>query len=292
MSVDDLGFNPDWLTERYPFDSKARNRYVEKNFLKYLAAFPTPVLVDLGCGNGANTKYFIDRIPTNHTWILVDNDQNLLNHALDNLRNLDGYEATDLPSSDGFILKKEGKQITIKTACGSLLELDQLLNLSSVDLLMANAVFDLFSEEQFTAFAAMLKANRLPILATLNYASMIFSPGVEHDPLFLDYYDLHMQRVQDFGRGMGYQCSEVMERVLQKLEAKTFTGPSNWEISAADTGMLNFLYHYLDDSLHELPFNEKEGQLLESWLAERRLAIDEGRLSVKVGHFDLFGYFN
>lgn len=291
MSVDDLGFNPDWLTERFPFDSKARNRYVEKNFLKYLSSFPTPVLVDLGCGNGANTKYFIERIPMNHTWILVDNDVNLLLHALDNLRQLEGYQVTELTQKDGLILEKDGKQITVEVACGSLLELDQLIHLPNVDLVMANAVFDLFSEEQFIGFAELLQANQLPILATLNYASMAFTPAADHDPLFLDYYDAHMQRVQDFGRGMGYRCSEVMEGVLRKLGAKLFVGPSNWEIASTDTSMLNYLYHYMDDSLHELGFVDQEQTLLVAWLAEKRRKIDENGVSCKVGHVDLFGHF-
>lgn len=291
MSVDDLGFNPDWLTERFPFDSKARSRYVEKNFLKYLNNLTTPVLVDLGCGNGANTKYFIDKIPSDHTWILVDNDINLLLHALDHLRQLEGYQVTELPSTDGLILKKEGKQITVKAECGSLLELDQLLDLSTVDLIMANAVFDLFSEEQFTAFAGIIHKFRLPFLATLNYASMAFKPAIDYDPLFLDYYNLHMLRVQDFGRAMGFRCSEIMEQVMKKLGATLFVGPSNWEIAATDTGMLNFLYHYLDDSLREMRFLEKERNLLETWLANRRKTIDDKAVSLRVGHVDLFGYF-
>ncbi len=291
MSVDDLGFNPAWLTERFPFDSKARNQEVESACLDYLASFPTPVIVDLGCGNGANTKYFIDRIPSDHTWILVDNDQRLLNHALESLTKAEGYQITNYKPTEGLTLTQAGKQVSVKTACGSLLELDQLLDLTTVHLLMANAVFDLFSEDQFIGFSNLLKTNRLPFLATLNYSSMHFVPASETDELFVGYYEAHMQREQAFGRGMGKRCSEVMEQVLRGLSAQMTVGPSTWNIGSTDLGMLNFLYHYLDDSLHELPLTDVEGLLLDGWLADKRRAIDGGGIGIRVGHCDLFARF-
>lgn len=291
MSVDDLGFNPKWLTARFPFDSKARNQQVEAACLDYLGTSSHPVIVDLGCGNGANTKYFIDRLNTDHTWILVDNDQRLLNHALEHLSQQNDYEVTAYQATQGLLLKKNDQQITVKTVCGSLLELDQLLDLKTIDLLMANAVFDLFSEAQFTGFAHLLQQHRLPFLSTLNYAGMGFSPSSDNDELFIGYYEAHMQREQSFGQGMGKQCAELMPEILNRLNASLTVGTSKWDIAPADKSMLNFMYHYLDDSLHELPLRVEEERLLEEWLADKRKSIDLGVLGLEVGHRDLFGVF-
>ena len=46
-----------WLNDRYPFDSEARDKSLEAKVMDYLKPKEALQLVDVGAGTGSNTLY-------------------------------------------------------------------------------------------------------------------------------------------------------------------------------------------------------------------------------------------
>ncbi len=288
----DTGFDPSWLNERFPFDADARNMEVEQQALQNISLVNNPVLVDLGAGNGANCKYFLGKIPIDHTWIFIEQDPQLIQASKDNLSSYAiGRGGKVTPTAEGLIIDFPNQQVIVKMVRGSLLEVDSLIDLSTVHLVMANAVFDLFPKYLFAAVASIMATFKIPFLTTLNYNSMRFIPTRENDAKFVAQYEAHMQQEKPGGAGMGKTCSMEMYSVLEDREAKVIIGISTWKIGKKDQAMHTFLYNYMDTCLNEMEQTMDESKQLTDWLKEKKGMIEAKELQLEVGHYDIFAKF-
>jgi SAM-dependent methyltransferase len=123
---------------------------VEASCQKHLEKHKRLRIVDLGAGTGANCRYNLRKIAQDQEWFLVEQNQELLEIAFDRLISwaLDnGYESK--LQNSRLDLKNQDHKIIIYKTVGSILELENLLDIETLDLAVANAVFDLFSEKQF-----------------------------------------------------------------------------------------------------------------------------------------------
>ena len=73
------GFSPEWLALRVTFDRRARDAALAQEFVAALP--PSPLIVDLGAGTGANAAALAPLIGPQARFRLVDNDRALLDIA-------------------------------------------------------------------------------------------------------------------------------------------------------------------------------------------------------------------
>ncbi|MEH1835405.1 MAG: hypothetical protein V7L29_25960 [Nostoc sp.] len=281
-----------WLELRIFYDAKARNLNVETSCQQYLQRYKNLKILDLGAGTGANCRYYFNKISQEQEWFLVEQNQELLEIAFDRLilwAQENGYES-QLQNS-GLVLKNQVHKITIHRIVGSILDLENLLDLNTFDLAVANAVFDLFSEKQFQTLLECLKKYQLPMLATINYTGMNFIPPSDNDSYFIKYYHQHMQRHQYFGRGMGPECGSFMWEAMKGIGMKVLQGESPWEISNSDSVFLEFILGFMEQSIPEIIQEATLQHELNTWLLEKQQMISQNKLSCNVAHQDFWGYW-
>lgn len=275
-----------WLDCRYPFDVRARHAATEAAALGALPSDPLR-LVDIGCGNGANLRYFWKRLEQDQYWTLIDSDPQLLEAALSWMETAGLAAGYRLQSQGPNLLKISRKQqvIEVRTLKGSLLDLPQLVSLPDTDLVLANAVFDLFSAAQTRELLTQI-CQATALFLSLNYTGMAFSPEHPLDATVIGWYEAHMQRPQAFGRGMGADGPAIIEAWLQKQGGPCAFGTSSWEVLPRDQKMLTYLLGFMAEAIPELGLTAEETDHLANWLATRRDQLAAGELGCSVWHRD------
>ncbi len=258
-------FPTDWLDTRFPFDAEARNAAIERQVLHYLETVSTPHLVDLGAGNGANYHYFHSRLRPEPRWTLVEQDPYLVQAA-----------RARIPAESVVISPT------------SILELAQTVDLNAIHLVLANAVFDLFSVDQFRQFVQSLQPVLPPLYFTLNYTHMAFSPEMEGDETFVALYDAHMERAQPFGRSMGAKGPDQIVRILEKAGYGVERGPSYWTIGGEEDTMLLYLLGFMEEAVGEMIGWNGLDLPLQEWIDEKRKLVSLGAVSLTVAHEDIW----
>ncbi len=253
-----------WLDCRFPFDEKARNTSLIRMLVYKLIDYDNPHILDLGAGNGSNYKFWKDKLTTGTHWTFLETDADLCEE-----------------------LAKLGVHNTVVN--GTVQNLEKLVDLSTVDLVMANALFDLFPKSDFRATSKIMKLYDLPFYFTLNYTGMNFNPGHHDDELVIGLYHQHMQREQHFGRAMGHEGPKDMASTLGEMNIPFRTGESIWNVEPDDNLMLSYLLGFMDEAIHELELTTGELNKLENWLQLRRAQIVEGQLKIVVFHEDIVG---
>lgn len=285
-------FDPNWLQERYRFDEEARNKQLEWTCVNQFAFRDHLQIVDLGSGTGANLRYYLEQFPQNQSWYCVEEDIALKVPFWEHARQM----AIDLDyaiEQEGELMKltKPGHEVLIHFVHGNLLKVDELVDLLRTDLVLANAVFDLFSKEQFATLVQVLSHHSLSMLFTLNYVGMDFSPSTEADDHYIGQYNAHMQREQAFGRGMGPASSREMEAVLKEALAQVEVGESLWQIGNQEQVMMGFLLGFFEGALSDWWDDEAEKIALEKWLLEKKQQVAEEALAAEVYHLDILASF-
>ena len=283
------GFEIDWLNERFRFDNAARNKKVEQAFLEFASTKQNVILVDIGAGTGANCIYFVDKIPQNQNWLLVERDTRFLTPTIERLNNFASQKGYDIElGGHTVLLKKNNKIVEIQVINDSFFRLENLVDLKNVDVVLAAAVFDLLSENQLKSLVKTLFDNRCALLATMNYAGMTFHPEIKIDRDFISVFEAHMNREQAFGRGLGKNVIDCLDHYFDALKSDYFKGESNWKLTSRDRKMHDFLFGFLDDSIHEMLQVQSDKNEFEAWLNEKRKNFEKHFLTIEVSHFDYF----
>lgn len=286
-----MSFDPNWLETRYRFDSSARKNSTEKKMLNHFSSHGNINILDIGAGTGNNVRYYSPFLPQNQSWLLLDSDPLLNSQSLVLLsqwakKNHWPYQL----SENELQFQISTKTITVKKKLGSLLELNKIIDLAKVNLITANAVFDLFSSLQWKIFLNQLTPFSLPLLATLNYSEMSFFPFCKINQKYIHLYNDHMTRKQKFGKAMGASCAQEMSDILTQYNYNTITEQSNWIIDPKENIMLNFLIHFMEKSVDEMISSPLEKKTFHQWIEKKRKDIKEARLKAKVQHIDIFAW--
>ena len=287
--VEDDNFDIDWLNERYPFDAEARAKGLETKVLNSLEDKEKVTLVDVGAGTGSNCLYFVEQIPQNQKWYLVEQNADLRNATIKRFRGYANYHKYSFErKKDKLSIGSKHKKIEVHLLNDSLLKLDTLVNLKKVDLVLANAVFDLFSAAQISQFVDLITTNKLSFFTTLTYQGMVFSPDDPFDDLFVNTYHAHMERIQAFGKALGKNANEYMVDAFNKNGLKVATAPSTWQVGRDDIKMHYYLLNFMENALEEMNMKEEMQANFQKWLQRKKDLIITRQQRLEVEHLDIF----
>lgn len=286
--MEEATFYADWLKHRYPYDSEARNKLLEANVLAYLAPKQQVTLVDVGAGTGSNALYLMDKIKGDQHWYFIEQNEEFQQFLTQRLQEYASYHKYEFQSQDGIqqIISPK-KQLSFQFIKGSLLDIQQLLPLKKVDIILANAVFDLFTKEQIQDFLSPLLSPAVACYFTLNYQSMGYHPEEPFDLPYIHLYEQHMERPQQRGRATGKAASTCIEEIL----ANTHTiqkERSVWDIQQEDIKMHYYLLSFMENAIPELEIEAELSKFFPKWIQRKRELVISRQLALEVRHWDLF----
>jgi len=282
-------FDIDWLSERYPFDVEARNKELQSKVAAHLAEKSSITLVDVGAGTGSNCLYFVEQLPQNQTWYLVEQNADLKKATIKRLRDYANYHKYSFErKKDTVKITSLKRNITVTVLNDSLLNLVDLVDLSRVDLVLANAVFDLFSAKQITALVNLITQNKLAFYHTLSYEGMTFNPTDPFDDVFIAAYNEHMERPQDFGKALGKHASQYMVKLFEATASTVHTATSKWKIEPVDIRMHYYLLNFMENALSEMDLAPAVQQNFEKWIQRKKDLIITGQQRLEITHMDIF----
>lgn len=289
--MEENNFDIDWLAERYPFDVEARNKTVEQAAVDYLKTDGPVVIVDVGAGTGSNCLYFLDKLQQDQSWIFIEKDPALAPALINRLTEYASFHKYNWSLKDGvYEMLTPFKKVTFKIISDTLFKIGQIVDLSTVDLVVANAVFDLLSKVQISQFLDQLTQNKVACLFTLHYTGMRFIPEDPFDQSYIDLYDGHMMRPQSFGQALGKMAAA---HIVQRFEEANYTlqkGDSSWNVMQDDIKMHYYLLNFMESALSELSYPTELQDYFPKWLKYKKELIITRQQRLEVMHLDLFAY--
>ncbi len=249
-----MGFSVDWLALRDPADRAARDAGLARRAA--LAAGPSPLIVDLGCGTGATCRALAPWLPENTRWRLVDNDRALL----------DAAEKAAGPSAE-----------LIRIDLGDL----DALPLEGATLVTASALLDLASEAWVAGLVGRL---RVPFYAALSYdGRMEWTPDDPRDSAVTAAFNRHQQGDKGFGPALGPQAAERTAALLADAGFSVHRAESPWKLGPESAALHRELTRGIARAAAEAGAGGAEG-----WGQSRADAAD--RSACTIGHVDLLAF--
>lgn len=254
------GFSAEWLTQRAPFDTAARAQALGRRFVDAIP--PDGLVVDLGAGTGNNVHAL--RGPNDRRrWRLVDHDPKLLER----------------------MRARFAGDPAVEIVAGDLMQpLAPLL--AGAHAVTCSALLDLVSARWIDALAAALAANRQSALLVLIYDGRTrWTPADPDDARIADAFHRDMVRDKGFGPALGPDAVTYARRALARHGAHVDSAASDWRIGAGERAMLATM---VDGHARVAA----DGAMLRAehvtlWRARRLAQIDQGQLSLTIGHQDL-----
>ncbi len=287
--MEENNFDIDWLAERYPFDVEARNKTIEQAAVDYLKTDEPVTIVDVGAGTGSNCLYFLDKLQQDQSWIFIEKDKALAPALINRLTEYASFHKYDWSLKDGvYEMLTPFKKVSFKIISDNFSKIDQLVDLSEIDLVVANAVFDLLSKVQISQFLDQLTQNKVACLFTLHYTGMRFVPEDPFDQAYIDLYDSHMMRQQSFGQALGKMAAAHLVQTFETANYNLQTGDSAWNILQDDIKMHYYLLNFMESALSELSYTEELKAYFPKWLKRKKELIITRQQGLEVMHLDLF----
>lgn len=260
------GFSAEWLALREPYDARARNPEVLDAIATFLKPLPAVRVIDLACGTGSTLRMLSPRLPARQNWHLVDHDVRLLMQA----------RATPL-----------AKDIDVTVTPLDLnRDLEAALD-GEVDLVATSALLDLVSAAWLDRLALALAARSIPFYAALSYDGRTgFTPTDPFDTRVMAGMNAHQTTDKGFGAALGPMAAAFMIARLKGLGYSVVQGAADWVIGPEDRDIQTEILTGLASASEEmgaLPLADAT-----AWLTRRRLAVDAGCSSLRVGHIDFF----
>lgn len=293
-------FDAAWLALREPHDLRARDAGLADRFAAAVAAGSSrPVrILDLASGTGASLRALAPVIGVDQHWTLVDHDDGLVRRqAVEIARWAAGRRwavdaAQGQPAADpAFVVLATTSRGTARwTVACHRLDLAhglEALDPAAYDGVTTSAFLDLVSSAWLERFARVLHSAARPLLAVLSADGIrTWDPALPGDATVLAAFERHQSRDKGFGPALGAAAPHRLAELLVDAGHGVMLAPSPWRIGPDDPAMLRPL---LDDTLRAAAEADPDrAERFRSWAAERTRLLDAGRMSLTVGHVDLF----
>lgn len=268
-------FSAEWLSQREPFDSAARDEAARRLHLAARLRTVAPSagmpwrVIDLGCGTGANLRWLAPRLGGPQQWLVADHDAALLRHWPPVLRG-PGFEAAIACQQHDLAQDLEA------------------LPWHAADLVTASALLDLVSAGWLQRLVALAAAPRAAMLFTLSVDGRHdWEPGDPQDTTVGRLFALHQRRDKGFGPALGAAAVPALRRLLQERGYRVFSAPSDWWLHGHHGPQAAALHHALIDGMAHAACEQDPASTaaVEAWRQRRHARAATGGL--RVGHVDL-----
>jgi len=268
-------FSADWLQQREPFDTAARDEAARRlQLAARLHAMAPPAgtpwrVIDLGCGTGANQRWLAPRLGGAQQWLVLDHDAALLR----------GWP----PSVSG-----PGFEASVVCQQMDLAQHLEALPWHAAHLVTASALLDLVSADWLQRMVALAVAARSAMLFTLNVDGRHdWEPVDPLDSAVGRLFARHQRRDKGFGPALGGAAVPVLRRALQGSGYRVFSATSDWRLHSLESAHAGAMQHALVDGMAQAACEQDPASIaaLEAWRQRRHALAASGRLSV--GHVDL-----
>jgi hypothetical protein len=285
----------DWLLLRFAADEASRSPALVQAVSAHAAGRSHIHVLDLGAGAGANLLHVAPLLPVaTQRWTLVDRDATLVQRV----QAFHGTFARRHPERftvHGQELRIQDRHVTYQAHAGNFLDAACPIYREAPDLVVANAVFDLMTAEQFGTFVDLAAAHwgqtRPPMYFTIHPDGDVrFQPGDDDDARVVALFHAHMRRAQSFGRAMGATSAAEMLRALEARGFQVTMAPSPLRMHGSEEALLHANLDFFESAVGEM-IATGAGQgmtapALQRWIAHKRQLIAQGGLAMEIGQRD------
>lgn len=251
-------FAADWLALREPADRAARDPVLLARLADWVADRGRLSVLDLGCGTGATLRAVAPLLAVPQSWLLVDQDPDLLARCPEALA-----------------------AATAATARVDLVAELELLPWDAVDLVTASALLDLVSADWLQRLVALAQDKAIYMALSVD-GRIELAPTVADDAHILELVARHHRRDKSFGPALGHAAAAALRDLLHAAGRTAELRCADWILGPEQAALQAALLDgYAAAAAEQAPhLAEQIGQ----WRAARA-ALPEQRL--RIGHRDL-----
>jgi SAM-dependent methyltransferase len=284
-----LQFSADWLGLREKLDQQARNKALAQALADRLKEQPR--LLDLGAGTGSLFRFMAPLIGRPQTWIFADADETLLHAGLKRTAEWAERNGLDVVSRQGpgkpsLSLGTSTGKWRIETLVTDLGQVPHGLPLDRVDAVVCSALLDLTSRAWM---ARLFAALRVPFYAGMSVNGRdAWVPLHSADRVVRTAFRRDQRRDKGLGPALGNDAGETALRLLSDLGFQTRKAASDWRIpGSARTVTRRLAQMTSSPALQAMPGQKRK---IADWTSARLKQAVKGRLSIRIGHFDILGF--
>ena len=287
--MDELAMNPiAYLESKRTVDDRSRSVRVRDAFLEALP--PEPTIVEAGAGTGAVARRLSDWGVRTGTYVGIDRDPQVLDHA----RRRTDERRTDEPKDDQlgsarvdddrFGVSNQTDR-TIDFVVGDALRV--LRSTGTVDAIIAQQFMDLIDiERAFEVFSAVLAPGGV-IYAPLTFDGVsIFQPPHPADERVLEAYhasmDARIEAASRTGRRLATMFLNVEGRLLAMDATDAIVRPVDGSYRSAEAEFLGYILAFVERSVPTEAVPE-----VDDWLETRREQLTRNELIYIAHRYDL-----
>ncbi|MEO1615779.1 MAG: class I SAM-dependent methyltransferase [Planctomycetota bacterium] len=249
-----------WLSIRERLDREFRSESLARRFMQL--AETTRLIVDLGCGTGANLRYLSDHCKSSVPWRCVDCDEAVLAVAeTKHLRSGGEFRKADLATDFKSALPDAPFAVT------------------------ASAFLDITSKPWIGQLVEALQAAPLLISMTTT-GGPIWNPPDDLDQQIEHCLASHRVNDHGFGAAAGTSACQVLADELSMRGRTVEFKPTDWMLDAGERDVIDF---FITGVVRRVS-SELSGDRLSEWLTIRRDQNSKGELQLIIPHADLLSF--
>lgn len=280
-------FSTDWLTLREPVDQVSRDVSLTERLIAWRKNFHELTIFDLGTGTGSNVRYLLPKLKGRQQWLLIDNDQDLLDHLRPRMVQWVKETGLKLSQNGGNLyIQKNDCYCRLKNHSLDLSDgLEQCLQ--KPNLVTASAFLDLVSSAWMDGLALYCQRMNAAFFVTLTYNGTIrWDPTDKDDEWMRHTVNAHQRTDKGFGPALGPDGASYAMTCFQRYGYQVDARPSDWQLGAeANPLQLALAAGYAEAAKQQEPTATLR---INEWLARRKHAIAASLSRLTVGHVDLF----
>lgn len=254
-------FSADWLGLRAPADARSRDAGLMQLLASWAPERSGLVVLDLGCGTGANLRALAPFLGVGQRWIALDRDAALLER---------------LPAgADG-----PGWSARVEPRAGELAALDW----PAADLVTGSALLDLVSEDWLRRLVARHAGAAFHFALSID-GRIELAPGHPADAAVLGAFAADLARDKGLGPALGGRAPACAERLLGAAGYRVATAASDWKLGLEDATLAEAWLRGV--AAADLVQEQVEEGALNDWLETRLSELSADRLRLRIGHRDL-----
>lgn len=283
------GFSADWLRLREPLDLAARSGELALAFKAALKPRDGSVfrLIDLAAGAGANFRALAPVLEGDQDWLLVDHDPLLLTAQRTEIAGWARQRGWHARDEDGVLQIDAGNaRWQVRGQRLDLARELERIDLAWCDGLVTTAFLDLVSAAWLGRLCALLAKVSRPLLATLTVdGRRTWQPALAADGLITRAFLAHQAGDKGLGESLGGQAASYLAQQLASQGYDVSMRESDWRIGSAHSELL--LTMAKEAAAVVVEVNPSDAPVASAWMAERSHHVEQGVLSLQVGHVDV-----